>query len=283
MFAYNEAGHIDFALKNVFNNVDDRLQNVYLLANGCTDNTIQIAEKTKSELQTNKLKIVEISIGDKCNAWNHYIHDIGENADCHFFVDADVIFSHNCFPILFDELNKTEPKPNIIGGYPLSGRNLDFYRWLIEERSCFFGNLYGATQEYIEMIRDKNFYMPVGLNWIDSFLTKAANTDIEFYSKNLPNKVIHKKGVGFEFESLSPFKWADIKLYKNRIARYELGMIQETYLDKLKRQDWPRRMHGINLDISSHFDEKAKHLGPIKKYLVKKRLHKLIAQEESRE
>ncbi|MFT6269548.1 MAG: hypothetical protein ACJAVV_002374 [Alphaproteobacteria bacterium] len=279
MFAYNEAANLKASLTNMFNNVDERVQTVYLLANGCTDNTIKVAYELKDSLSFKQLEIIEITLGDKCNAWNHYIHEIKANADCHFFVDADVLFSENCFPLLYDKIINTSPTPNIIAGYPLSGRNLEFYQMLVEDRACFFGNLYGASQQYIEMVRAKEFYLPIGLNWIDSFLTKAANTDIQFIDHNLPNRVIYQKDVGFEFESLSPFKLDDIILYKNRIARYELGKIQEVYLDELAIEDWPRGMALINRQILANFKDKASHLGFIKRRLVEQRLNKTIAKD----
>jgi glycosyltransferase involved in cell wall biosynthesis len=279
MFAYNEAKNLRSSLGNVFNNIDENLQNVYLLANGCTDETVAVAESIKEKLNFSQLIIIEISLGDKCNAWNHYVHSILVDAKCHFFIDADVVFSQRCFPILYEQLCSTQPTPNIIAGYPLSGRNLPFYQMLVEERSCFYGNLYGASQQYIDMVREKKFKLPIGLNWIDSFLTKAANTDIQFLPDNLPGRVVFQHGVGFKFESLSPFKLDDIKLYKNRIARYELGKIQEVYLDKLDVSEWPESMYEINVDIWKNFDEKAHELGFIKTLLVKLRLKKLISKE----
>lgn len=279
MFAYNEQDNIAQCLTNVFNNVDERLQHIYLLANGCSDNTVAVAQEVKKNLGFTQLQVVEIAIGDKCNAWNHYVHTINASAKCHFFIDSDVIFSEKCFPILFDELIHAEPETHIVAGYPLSGRNLPFYQMLVEERACFFGNLYGASQAYLEMVRSKNFHLPIGLNWIDSFLTKAANTDIQFLNYNLPNRVIFKRNVGFKFESLSPFNKADISLYKNRIARYELGKIQEHYLDELDVAQWPKTMISINRDIQTNFKEKAAHLGFVKRMLVKQRLKKLIAKD----
>lgn len=280
MFAYNEELNIEASLRNVLKNTDTQLQNVYLMANGCTDGTVKVAETLKKELSFDSLIIHEISLGDKCNAWNHYVHTLQPSATCHFFIDSDVRFTEQCFPKLFSKLQEATTTPNIIAGYPLSGRNVEFYQMLVEQRACFFGNLYGASNTYLEMVREKEFYLPIGLNWIDSFLTKAANTDIQFLNYNLPNKVIYEKGVGFEFDSLSPLKLDDIKLYKNRIARYELGKIQEVYLDSLDISQWPKTMHEINLKIRSAFASDAKHLGPIKKYLVKKRLSKLIDKEK---
>ena len=280
MFAYNEELNIEASLRNVLKNIDTQLQNVHLMANGCTDGTVTVAKQLKTELAFDRLVIHEISLGDKCNAWNHYVHTLRPNADCHFFIDSDVRFTEQCFPKLFTRLQEATTTPNIIAGYPLSGRNVEFYQMLVEQRACFFGNLYGASQQYIEMVRDNNFCLPIGLNWIDSFLTKAANTDIQFLDHNLPDRVIYEKGIGFEFDSLSPFKIADIKLYKNRIARYELGKIQEKYLDNIDVSKWPKTMSEINLQIKSSFDRDSKHLNLLKKYLVKKRLSKLINKEQ---
>jgi hypothetical protein len=85
-------------------------------------------------------------LGDKCNAWNHYVHNVAdEDTLCHFFVDADVVFSQQCFPLLIDKITKANDSCHIIAGMPLSGRNLEFYQSLVTERFCFFGNLYGPT------------------------------------------------------------------------------------------------------------------------------------------
>jgi hypothetical protein len=281
MFAYNEETNLKMSLEAVFANSNSSLKTVYLLANGCTDKTVELAYSLKQEHSFDKLEIVEIKLGDKCNAWNVYVHDIADNVDCHFFIDADCIFSKNCFPLLATKLYESASQVNIIAGMPLTGRNVKLYQSLVTTKSCFFGNLYGMHKHYLTMIREKSFRLPIGLNWIDSFLTKAANTDIQFLDHNLVNRVTHLENVGFNFDSLSPFKIDDITLYKNRIARYELGKIQEIYLDQLAFSNWPTDMHGINVDIKANFEAKTKQLGAIKKYLVKRRLNNLINKYSS--
>jgi glycosyltransferase involved in cell wall biosynthesis len=279
MFAYNEANNLANSVTAVANNCDNNLHKFYLMANGCTDKTVEVAEALKRKLNFDKMEVINIELGDKCNAWNHYVHNVADEEPlCHFFVDADVIFSQQCFPLLVEKIAKANDSCHIIAGMPLSGRNLEFYQSLVTERFCFFGNLYGMHQRYLKLVKEKNFKLPIGLNWIDSFLTKAANTDIQFIQRNLPDRVIHLPGVGFHFESLSPFNWDDIKLYKNRIARYELGKIQETYLDDIAANKWPATMHEINLLIAESFEQKTEALGLVKKYLVKKRLGRLIAK-----
>lgn len=278
MFAYNEQNNISNSLKSVYKNKSTSLKSVYLIANGCTDKTVECAEQLKNALDFSELNIINIRMGDKCNAWNHYMHDLADGVDCHFFIDADVNFSKNCFELMHDKLINSANAEVAIAGLPLSGRNIDFYRNLVVERACFFGNLYGLSHQFITRIRETNFHLPIGLNWIDSFLTKAVNTDIQFFNYNLPNRVTYINNVGYSFESLSPFKQADIKLYLNRIARYELGKLQETHLDALHVANWPKDMKQINKNIDEQFTQETKSLSIFKRFLVRRRLTKLLNQ-----
>lgn len=276
MFAYNEEQNITASIKSVFANADGQLERFFLLANGCSDDTVKVAKRVKQELGFDALNIVEITLGDKCNAWNMYMHDLAQPADVHFFCDADVEFSSDCFPQMAQHLMSTPEQTVVVAGMPLSGRNNDFYHSLIVERSCFFGNLYGMKHSFVQRIQDKPFRLPIGLNWIDSFLTKAVNTDLNFFDYNLPNRTTWIDNVGYQFEGLSIFRKSDFTLYVNRIARYELGKIQEIFLDELPCEQWPGNMHGINTKIDANFASLTQSLGIVKRHLVRKRLNKLL-------
>lgn len=280
MFAHNEAENLVRSLPAVHGNCDEELHEFHLIANGCSDATVAEAQRIKQEMKFSEMHITDLSLGDKCNAWNHYVHHIADpGIPCHFFIDADVHFSPLCFPRLANRLITAHPPANIVAGMPLSGRNVDFHRMLVRERACFFGNLYGMHSNYLELLRRRNFHLPVGLCWIDSFLTKAANTDLTFTPENLPGRVVYEDGVGFAFESLSHFRWSDIRLYRNRIARYELGKLQEYYLDSLEVTDWPATMDAINADIWKNFRKVATSIGPFKRFLVRQRLRRLLASQ----
>lgn len=278
MFAYNEGERIAGSLASLQASCDGRLTRAVVIANGCTDDTADQVRRYQADIGFDSLELIELSLGDKCNAWNHYVHSLAGNEACHFFVDADVRFSDAAFPKLAQTLRQDKSKPHIVAGMPLSGRNADYYRSLVRERSCFFGNLYGASNAYIRLLQHSGFRLPIGLNWIDSFLTKAANTDLQFGQDNLPNRVTYVENVGFYVESLKPWRMADIKLYKNRIARYELGKLQERYLDELPVQDWPEAMDAINAQISDEFSASTKDIHPIKRQLAKQRLHRLLSK-----
>lgn len=277
MFAYNEQDNIATSIRSIFDNKGSGLHRFYLIANGCTDGTVKVASQLKKELAFHEFEIVELQVGDKCNAWNHYQHKLAEtDIASHFFTDADVRFSDNCFEKMNNQLTNSREETVAIAGFPLSGRNIAFYQSLITDRACFFGNLYGLKGEFIKTIKSRNFRLPLGLNWIDSFLTKAVNTDLNFFNYNLPNRVTYLPGVGYSFDSLSIFKAKDIRLYLKRIARYELGKIQEVYLDNIDAKKWPESMHDINQEINKNFSYDTRHLSTTKRYLVRQRLAKLL-------
>lgn len=277
MFAYNEEQNIKKSVDSIFNNIDASLKHLTVIANGCTDNTVNVLNALKKDNDYEKLNIIELTLGDKCNAWNQYVHHLHDDSSVHFFTDADVMFTKNAFPLLFKKLIEST-SANAIAGMPQSGRNKDFYQSLVTERSCLFGNLYGLSSDFIQMMQKENFHLPIGLNWIDSFITKAVNTDLTFGNENLPNRVTYLEGIGYFFDSLSVFSRDDIKLYISRIARYELGKIQEYYLDSIPVKDWPESMDEINLSIEANLPEKISHLSFIKKRLVTKRLQRLITK-----
>ncbi len=280
MFAYNEAGNIENSITSVFNNTDEELGVFHIIANGCTDNTVEVVSKVKSALKFDKLQLTEIALGDKCNAWNEYIQRIAEYADTHFFVDADVNFSSNSFKILHSKLAESTIETEAIAGMPLSGRNIDYYRSLVVERSCFFGNLYGLKHSFIDRCRTQHFRLPVGLNWIDSFLTKAVNTELTFDGVDRKNKVTYVSDVGYYFDSISPFVVSDLKLYINRIARYELGKLQEIKLDAINVEQWPSDLVSINQELDREFSVLTSHLSFVKRFLVRRRLTKLLLKSK---
>lgn len=275
MFACNEEENIRQSIGSVREQCSEQLNRFYVIANGCSDNTAEVAKAIGAD-GFEKLEVIEIALGDKCNAWNHYMHQVPGGADVHFFVDADVYFSENCFDKMAEKLTHMPEETVAVAGMPLSGRNREFYASLVTERSCFFGNLYGLKVSFIERVRALPFHLPVGLNWIDSFLTKAVNTDLSFSTTNLPNRVCYVEGVGYRFDKLSPLSWSAIKLYINRIARYELGKIQEKYLDEIPVEQWPLQMTEINEQIFKNFKADSKGLSFLMRRLVFKRLCKLL-------
>jgi glycosyltransferase involved in cell wall biosynthesis len=248
MFAYNEEKHIEKSVASIFSNVDKRLQSLIVIANGCNDLTIPILEKMQQQAAFSKLNVVNLTIGDKCNAWNEYVHNLHSDANVHFFTDADVEFTEMAFPQMFDTL-QADKDAQAIAGIPFSGRNKKYYKKMVTEYKCLFGNCYGVKKEFIMLAQKNKFYLPIGLGWIDSAITKALKRDIIDRDDPIQERVTFNPSCGYKFKSLNPFNTSHIELYFSRIARYCTGKLQEKYLEKLKFSEWPRDLTKINKDI----------------------------------
>jgi glycosyltransferase involved in cell wall biosynthesis len=246
-FAYNEEKNIEATLKSILVAVDPNLDQLTILANGCSDNTAKIAENFLSK-QSLPYKVISLELGDKCNAWNTYVYEHLTESAVQFFIDCDVQFSEQAFPRLANKLNSSSDK-NAVTGLPLSGRNRAEYSELVTRYSCLFGNLYGLKQSFLTRLKSQNIRLPVGLCWIDAQLTKLVNEDLRAERDDYQPRVTFIEGTGYLFESLKPWRKSDRKLYLNRIARYKAGQLQEPFLDELEFSHWPETMEAINQKI----------------------------------
>jgi hypothetical protein len=70
-----------------------------VIANGCSDNTAEIATNLSKEIP--QIRVVELTVGDKCNAWNHFVHELKPRAACYAFMDGDVQPAQERFTLSF--------------------------------------------------------------------------------------------------------------------------------------------------------------------------------------
>lgn len=248
VFAHNEDANIVELINNIFENSCSRLNRLLVIANGCRDHTVQRVQ----ELQAHhtKLQLLELDLGDKCNAWNEYVYNWIDVSNVHFFVDADVHFSSQAFSLMSTHLVESS-EAVAIAGLPFSGRNQNYYRSLVEEKQCLFGNLYGLKSSFIGHIRAKQFKLPIGLMWIDSALTKMINRNVSNHYEKDSKRIVHHPQCGYSFDSLKWYYPRDIRTYHERIVRYELGRMQEKYLNELEFSQWPPSCQEINMKIHS--------------------------------
>lgn len=272
-FAHNEEKSIAATIKSIIANSDNRLNAITIITNGCTDKTYDIALQTLTLQSPCAFNVINLELGDKCNAWNHYVYQLLPNSAVHFFVDSDVTFTDNAFPQLFDTLANSDK--TAVTGLPQSGRNIETYTELATRYACLFGNLYGVKHAFLTQLVAQNIKLPIGLSWIDAQLTKLVNHNLEQAKDDYQARVTCKTGVGYVFASLKPWNKADIKLYINRLVRYKVGQIQEVYLDELPFTQWPAHIQSINEQILQQ-GVSWRNLGKLcfLKPLIIKRLHK---------
>src|SRR5437867_12993365 len=73
VLAHNEEGHIGACLDSIFAANPEAMFEVFVMANGCTDRTEQITRDYGQRRPS--VRLISIALGDKCNAWNVFIHE----------------------------------------------------------------------------------------------------------------------------------------------------------------------------------------------------------------
>ena len=91
VLAHNEERHIKACLDSIFAADPASRFEVYVMTNGCTDATEQIVRQYANKRP--EVHLVSIALGDKCNAWNVFIHETApahcSERDVFFFMDGD--------------------------------------------------------------------------------------------------------------------------------------------------------------------------------------------------
>jgi cellulose synthase/poly-beta-1,6-N-acetylglucosamine synthase-like glycosyltransferase len=91
VLAHNEERHIEACLDSIVGSNSAHALETYVMANACTDATEQIVRDYGRRHP--EVKLVSIELGDKCNAWNVFIHDTVArycpDRETYFFMDGD--------------------------------------------------------------------------------------------------------------------------------------------------------------------------------------------------
>ena len=153
VFAHNEERKIVACLESLYAGGLERDFRAYVLANGCTDATAAVVREyaaTRPEIQ-----LVEISLGDKANAWNVYVRDIGVSAPVHFFVDGDVEVGPGSLAALRKGLAE-HPEARAAAAVPATGRHLEHLRNGALAEHGLQGNLYALAGEFLAILHEMN-------------------------------------------------------------------------------------------------------------------------------
>jgi glycosyltransferase involved in cell wall biosynthesis len=106
ILAHNEEDGIGATLQSLagqslIHNPSSRFPEIVVVANGCTDRTVQQAANTLAQLaergllQKAKTRIVDVPEPGKANAWNHFVHQFSDaTAQYVVMMDADIRFLH---------------------------------------------------------------------------------------------------------------------------------------------------------------------------------------------
>lgn len=235
VFAHNEEADILRCLDSIYAAAPGQPVQIYVLANGCSDRTEQLVSDYAQSHPG--VHLVSIAVGDKANAWNHYVHTINVESDVHFFIDGDVRASAGALVALKRALRE-QPFANAAAAYPRTGRNLEKWSRSMQEDGWLAGNLYALRGDFIDRIRTAQMRLPVG--WIieDGLVGALAKWNLDPRGGAWDAKKIAAcLDAGFEFDSLSWLEPANWRLYWRRRIRYSEGFFQNRMLRPFVKAD----------------------------------------------
>lgn len=240
VFAHNEENNIEAALASIAGAIQGHQAAVYVLANGCRDNTLAKVRLNAAGIP--HLFLLDTEIGDKANAWNLFVHEVLKTDTlaanhCCFFMDGDVRCAANTFLLLAKALDEV-PRAEAAGAMPATGRDRDAWRQRMVANGMLAGNCYALRGSFVQFIQQLQVRIPFGLIGEDFFVSWLVANNV-WRNDRLENPgircIFHNKAE-FSFRSLSLLRWSDYRLYWRRKWRYTLRGLQHQMLMLVMRQ-----------------------------------------------
>ena len=119
-----------------------------------------------------KIRIWYIELGDKANVFNQYFHLIWPISNLVYFVDGYARPNVDSFDRMAASLQNQQSKL-LIAAVPTEGRSAKYLRESMLASGGIHGNLFALTKNAILKIRDKQFFLPLGMYRTDSTIAAA--------------------------------------------------------------------------------------------------------------
>lgn len=222
VLAYNEERHIGACLDSIFAADPERSFEVFVMANGCTDRTEYIVREYARKRP--EVHLVSIALGDKCNAWNVFIHET-VRAHCpgreiYFFMDGDARAVRGSFSVMAHAL-RDDGHAHSAAAVPASGRNVAGDRQKILDNHELVANLYALRGSFVERLRAQSVRIPLKLEGDDGLIGALVKWDLAPERQGFDNRrIVPCADAAFEFEPFSPARPSDWKVYWKRAVRY---------------------------------------------------------------
>jgi len=221
VLAHNEEKHITACLDSLFEGEPGANLRVFVMANGCTDGTERIV--TEYGKRRPEVRLVSIRLGDKCNAWNVFVHEtVPEQcagAPVYFFMDGDARVCPRALTHLATGLD-SHPDANAASAPPASGRTMERDRREILERHGLVANLYALRGSFVERLRESSVRIPLKLEGDDGLIGSLVKWDLEPRNPMDDRRIVPCANSGFVFQSMSPWNPGDWRAYWKRMVRY---------------------------------------------------------------
>lgn len=232
VFAHNEADNIERCLNSIRSHASRRIH-AYVLANGCSDETESVV---RSYAERNDwVSLVSIARGDKCNAWNVFVHEVAPAAQIHFFMDGDVWAEAGAFDALGDALS-SDTRAMAAAAAPSTGRAKAFMEELVCTHRLLLGNLYALRGTFVQAARQAGVRLPIGYVGDDGLVTSLVKWNLDPKGEFHAWRVAPCPQARFGFRSFSLLSPSDWRTYLRRRIRYSRRHFEHELIVPLLRQ-----------------------------------------------
>ena len=249
ILAHNEERHIEACLDSLFLDPSNPEVEAYVMANGCTDRTEELVQAYA--LRHPGAKVVSIKLGDKCNAWNVFVHETVPQhcpgRPVYFFMDGDATAVPGSLRAMAAAL-QAEPHAHAASAPPVTGRNGPEDRRKLLELRDLVANLYALRGSFVERLQQQQVRLPLKLEGDDGLLGALIKWDLDPARDQWDNqRVVPCADAGFAFQSMSlaePKAW---RAYWKRSVRYGRRLYE---FDLLGRRLRKLGLAGLPADIT---------------------------------
>lgn len=231
IFAYNEQGRV----RNIITDLSKQTilgdkaisPRFYLLANGCTDETVREARQAISELPNeiaDVFHVLDLDIKGKSRTWNYFVHSKArDDADSLLFVDADIrIPQENHIELMLSLLNSDAHRV-VITSRPVKDisanpESLNALEKLIAALSGTATNYKASICGQMYLVKSaalREIYMPAGLPVEDGFI-RAMLLTRSFSEQEDLRRITGDESIYHTYESLRTVR--DLIRHQTRIV-----------------------------------------------------------------
>jgi glycosyltransferase involved in cell wall biosynthesis len=256
VLAHNEERHIRACLDSIFAADPGARFEVYVMANGCTDATEEIVRAYAR--QRPEVHLVSIALGDKCNAWNVFIHETAParcpDREIYFFMDGDARAVPGSFSAMARALAEDE-YAHAASAPPASGRNAARDREELLQMRGLVANLYALRRSFVSRLQRLGVRIPLKLEGDDGLIGALIKWDLAPERQEFDHRrIVPCPAAGFQFEPFSPLRAGNWVTYWRRAVRYGRRRYEFQLLGPLLRS---RGLSALPVDITSLYGNAA--------------------------
>jgi glycosyltransferase involved in cell wall biosynthesis len=222
VLAHNEERHIEACLDSIIRSEPRRRYAIFVMANGCTDGTESVVRAYSKRHP--EVALVSIELGDKCNAWNVFVHETVPacvpDSDVYFFMDGDARATSGSFAAMHEALIR-EPYAHAASAAPVSGRNVESDRAELLALRGLVANLYSLRGSFVQRLRTLNVRIPLKLEGDDGLIGALIKWDLDPQHNQFDDRrIVPCADAGYAFEPMSLSRPIDWVGYWKRAVRY---------------------------------------------------------------